>query len=212
MLDLDPAFRPVRRRDGCLPLEDLGLIGDGATVALVGLDGSIPWLCVPLFDAEPLFCGLLDQAGGGQFSVVPEDLIEARHAYQSDTAVLVTDLRTATGTARITDALAVRSGADLTDDAPMHAFDAEGLLAGTAEAWRRWMTNFSYAGPEEPLVRRSAITMKLCDHSQAPGARRQHVRPGPPGHVPLQGADRRGQQRRLRGARQARGVYRQRHL
>jgi GH15 family glucan-1,4-alpha-glucosidase len=45
-----------------------------------------------------------------------------------------------------------------------HAFDAEALLAGTAEAWRRWMAHFSYTGPEEPLVRRSAITLKLCDH------------------------------------------------
>ena len=38
MLDLDPAFRPVRRRDGYLRLEDLGLIGDGATVVLVEQD------------------------------------------------------------------------------------------------------------------------------------------------------------------------------
>ncbi|HEY7323781.1 MAG TPA: glycoside hydrolase family 15 protein [Streptosporangiaceae bacterium] len=247
MLDLDPAFRPVRKRDGYLRLEDLGLIGDGATVALVGLDGSIPWLCVPRFDADPLFCGLLDHAGGGEFSIVPDDLIAARQAYQPDTAVLTTDLRCPTGTVRIIDALAVRSGADLTDDAPMHrgelvrsaivlaghvrlrvdleprggaharpalgglevqaarrpelrlhlrsnrplsglhtvhdltegerldlvlswgrshrhqAFDAEALVSGTAEAWRRWMTHFSYSGPEEPLVRRSAITLKLCD-------------------------------------------------
>jgi alpha,alpha-trehalase len=247
MLDLDPAFRPVRRRDGYPRLEDLGLIGDGATVALVGLDGSIPWLCVPRFDADPLFCGLLDRAGGGEFSVVPEDLIEATQAYQPDTAVLITDLRSTTGTVRIVDALAVRSGADLTDDAPMHrgelvrsaivlaghvrlrvdleprggaharpalgglevlaarrpelrlhlrsnrqlgslhtvhdlaegerldlvlswgrshrhqTFDAEALLSGTAAAWRRWMTHFSYSGPEELLVRRSAITLKLCD-------------------------------------------------
>lgn len=64
MFDPEPSFRPVRWRDGYLPLEDLGLIGDGATVALVGLDGSIPWLCLPRFDSEPLFCGLLDQAAG----------------------------------------------------------------------------------------------------------------------------------------------------
>jgi alpha,alpha-trehalase len=248
MLDLDPAFRPVRTRDGYLPLEDLGLIGDGSTVALVGLDGSVPWLCLPRFDAEPLFCGLLDRASGGHFSVTADDLIEARQAYQPDTAVLVTQLRSATGTAQITDALALRSGADLTDDAPAeraefvrsalvldgnvrlrveveprggayarqalgglelqaarrpelrlhlrsnrqlsglhtvhdlaegdrldlvlswgrshrhHKFDAEALLAGTAQAWRAWMSHCSYAGPEESLVRRAAITLKLCDH------------------------------------------------
>ena len=41
MLDTDPSLQPVRVRDGYPPREDLGLIGDGATVALVGLDGSI---------------------------------------------------------------------------------------------------------------------------------------------------------------------------
>jgi GH15 family glucan-1,4-alpha-glucosidase len=248
MLDLDPGFRPVRNVGGYPPLEDLGLIGDGATVALVGMDGTIPWLCVPRFDAEPLFCGLLDQAEGGQFGVAPEGLLEARQFYEPDTAVLVTELRCATGTVRVTDALALRTGADLTDDAPVHrselvraalvtaghvrlrvdveprggaharpalggleiqtargtglrlhlranrpltglhtahdlsegdrldliltwgrshrhhAFDTEALLAGTAAAWRRWMTHFSYTGPEEPMVRRAAITLKLCDH------------------------------------------------
>jgi hypothetical protein len=44
VLDADPAFRPVSRRDGYLALEDMGLIGDGTTSALVGLDGSVPWL------------------------------------------------------------------------------------------------------------------------------------------------------------------------
>jgi hypothetical protein len=50
MFDPEPSFRPVRWRDGYLPLEDLGLVGAGATVALVGLAGSIPWLCLPRFD------------------------------------------------------------------------------------------------------------------------------------------------------------------
>ena len=38
------------------------------------------------------------------------------------------------------------------------------MLQGTADAWRRWMTHFSYDGPAESLVRRAAITLKLCDH------------------------------------------------
>jgi Domain of unknown function (DUF5911) len=65
VLDADPSFRPVRRRDGYLALEDLGLIGDGTTSALVGLDGSVVWLCIPRFDSEPVFSGLLDHAKGG---------------------------------------------------------------------------------------------------------------------------------------------------
>src|SRR5262245_47120710 len=134
MLDLEPLFRPIRRRDGYLLLEDLGLIGDGATAALVGLDGSIPWLCVPGFDDEPLFCGLLDRQRGGEFCVTPEGLLEARQRYEPDTGVLVTELRTATGLVRVTDALVLRAGADLTDDAPANRGELVRLavvLAGT---------------------------------------------------------------------------------
>ena len=248
MLELKPTFRPVRRRSGYLPLEDLGLIGDGATVALIGRDGSVPWLCVPGFDAAPLFCELLDHARGGHFSVTPEGLLEARQQYETDTGVLTTELRTASGLVRIMDALILRSRADLTDDAPAdrgelvrsvvvlegnarigvaveprggarahpafsglevqavsrpeirlhlranrplpglqsvhelakgdrldlvlswgrfhrhHRFDADVMLRDTAEAWRRWMTNFRYHGPQEAMVRRAAITLKICDH------------------------------------------------
>ncbi|WP_327001119.1 glycoside hydrolase family 15 protein [Dactylosporangium sp. NBC_01737] len=246
MLDPEPAFRPLRLRDGFVPLEDMGLIGDGATAALVGLDGSIPWLCVPGFDAEPLFCGLLDRDGGGHFAVTPEGAAEARQHYRGDTGVLVTEVRTATGVVRLTDALALRSGADLTDDTPAdrgelvrlvevldgtvrlrvdveprggglvraafggleiqggpvtrlhlrsshpldglhsrhdltrgdrvelvlswgrihrhHRLDVETTLRHTEEAWRRWMTGFGYDGPQEPMVRRAAVTLKLCDH------------------------------------------------
>ncbi|WP_030924498.1 glycoside hydrolase family 15 protein [Streptomyces sp. NRRL B-24720] len=247
MHDPDPPFRPVRRREGYLPLEDLGLVGDGATAALVGLDGSIAWMCLPRFDAEPLFCGLLDQARGGHFTVAPENLVEARQRYEPDTGVLTTELRSPTGLVRVTDALALRSGADLTDDAPAdraelvrsavvlaghvrlwadleprgggqaralfsglevrssrrpdlrlhlrsnrplgglhsthdlrqgdrldlvlswgrfhrhHRFDADAMLQETADAWRRWMKHMDYGGPEESLVRRAAITLKMCD-------------------------------------------------
>ena len=77
MYDPDPPFRPLRYHDGYLAHEDLGLVGDGATAALVGLDGSIPWLCLPRFDAEPLLCGLLDRVRGGHFTVAPHEVVEA---------------------------------------------------------------------------------------------------------------------------------------
>src|SRR6516225_6756055 len=118
MLEPEPAFRPIRLRDGYPPLSELGLIGDGATAALVGLDGSVRWMCVPSYDSEPLFCALLDHARGGEFRVAPEGLIEARQRYEQDTGILITELRSDTGVVRLTDALALRSGADLTDDAP----------------------------------------------------------------------------------------------
>ena len=135
MLDTDPSFRLVRVREGYPPLEDLGLIGDGATVALVGLDGGIYWLCLPRFDSDPVFCGLLDRDRGGHFTITPDGLTEARQRYEPDTGVLVTELLSPTGLVRLTDALALHSGADLTDDVPG---------AGASWSGRRWSWTGTY--------------------------------------------------------------------
>jgi alpha,alpha-trehalase len=37
-------------------------------------------------------------------------------------------------------------------------------MASTRGAWRKWMDRLRYSGPQEALVRRSAITLKLLDH------------------------------------------------
>ncbi|HWB35207.1 MAG TPA: glycoside hydrolase family 15 protein, partial [Rugosimonospora sp.] len=44
-----------------------------------------------------------------------------------------------------------------------HRFDAAAMLDSTAHAWRRWMGRCSYEGPQRDLVRRAAVTLKLCD-------------------------------------------------
>jgi alpha,alpha-trehalase len=111
-------FSPLRYVDGYLPIEDHGLIGDGTTAALVSRDGAITWLCVPRFDSPPLFCGILDATQGGSFRVAPDGLTESRQFYEPDTGVLVTELRSPSALVRITDALTLSLGADLSEDAP----------------------------------------------------------------------------------------------
>ena len=75
------AFVALQRRDGYLPIEDYGLIGDGSTAALVGRDGAVAWLCLPRFDSPPVFCSFLDARRGGAVIVAPDDLVESRQCY-----------------------------------------------------------------------------------------------------------------------------------
>jgi hypothetical protein len=49
--------------------------------------------------------------------VAPEGLVESRQQYEDDTGVLVTELRTADALVRVVDALPLRLGADLREDA-----------------------------------------------------------------------------------------------
>ena len=108
--------RPLQPRDGYLPIEDHGLIGDGAGSGLVARDGTMSWLCVPRLDSDPVFCSLLDRNRGGHFRLRPHGLRAAGHAYIPDTGVLVTELHGPDGIVRITDAMALRSGSDLREE------------------------------------------------------------------------------------------------
>lgn len=45
-----------------LLIEDYALIGNNATAALVGRNGSIDWFCFPRFDSAACFAALLEVA------------------------------------------------------------------------------------------------------------------------------------------------------
>ena len=72
-------------------IADHGIIGDLETAALVALDGTIDFLCLPSFDSPSVFLSLLDAERGGRFVVdaqIPDAHREQR--YLRDTNVLVT--------------------------------------------------------------------------------------------------------------------------
>ena len=92
------------------PVENYGVIGDMHTVALVGKDGSIDFMCFPRFDSPTIFAALLDPENGGTFQLAPESA-DARQVqlYLPDTAILLTRSLFAEGVAEISDHMPVRS-------------------------------------------------------------------------------------------------------
>jgi len=99
-------------RAGPVPIENHGIIGDLRTVALVGADGTIDWLCFPHFDSPSVFAALLDPERGGHFRLSPElEGVVRKQFYWPDTNVLVTRFYTADGVGEIIDFMPMSTGA-----------------------------------------------------------------------------------------------------
>ena len=90
------------------PIESYGVIGDLHTVALVGMDGSIDWCCLPQFDSPSIFAAILDEHKGGFFKIA--SLYEAQHKqmYLPDSNVLVTRFLSPEGVGEVVDFMPVQ--------------------------------------------------------------------------------------------------------
>ena len=93
---------------GYQPIENYGIIGDLNTVALVGLNGSIDFMCFPNFDSPSIFAAMLDDRKGGHFSIQPEFAeMKTKQIYLPDTNVLLTRFLSTEGVGEITDFMPV---------------------------------------------------------------------------------------------------------
>ncbi|SAK55777.1 glycoside hydrolase 15-related [Caballeronia hypogeia] len=88
-------------------IEDHALLGDGRASALVTTDGSIDWLCWPMFESAPCFAALLGDASNGHWRIAPvEPVRSVTRRYLDSSLVLQTTMHTASGSVEITDCLA----------------------------------------------------------------------------------------------------------
>jgi len=105
----DTSLTAVRAADDSLPIAEYGLIADCNSAALVASDGSIDWLCLPRYDSPAVFTRILG-AGAGHWSLSPAEEFTTKRRYLPGTLVLETTFITASGAARVTDAMAFKAG------------------------------------------------------------------------------------------------------
>jgi GH15 family glucan-1,4-alpha-glucosidase len=94
-----------------LRIEDYALIGDCATAALVGRNGSIDWLCLPRFDSPACFAALLGEPEHGRWLIAPSvsnHSVERR--YLDGSLVLATTFVTSAGAVELIDFFRPRYG------------------------------------------------------------------------------------------------------
>ncbi|MDQ2907909.1 MAG: glycoside hydrolase family 15 protein, partial [Candidatus Eremiobacteraeota bacterium] len=92
-------------------IEDYALLGDLHTAALVSLDGSIDWFCVPRFDGPACFAALLGERDNGHWSIAPATALRtSSRRYRGDSLVLDTTFECDGGKVVLTDAMTLDSG------------------------------------------------------------------------------------------------------
>lgn len=100
----------MKRKQPYQPIENYGVIGDLNTVALVGLNGSIDFMCFPDFDSPTVFAAILDIDKGGYFRVGPkEEGFKHKQLYLPDTNILLTRFLGQDAIAEVTDFMPVET-------------------------------------------------------------------------------------------------------
>ena len=150
-------LRTTRRQDGYAPIQDYAVIGNKRTAALVALDGSIDWLCLPRFDEPTVFGALLDPAIGGRFALAPAGAFEVERRYVGDTNVLETTFATSEGKVRVTDFMSIGEARPVPwNELVRHI---EGVSGSVTMQWRV-EPRFEYDGTQ-PAISRAGDALLL---------------------------------------------------
>ncbi|HEX4166887.1 MAG TPA: trehalase-like domain-containing protein [Bryobacteraceae bacterium] len=92
-----------------MKLEDYALVGDCETAALVGLNGSIDWLCWPAFSSPACFAALLGSSKSGRWLIAPKKQPQkVTRKYRDHTLILETTFEISLGIVVLTDFMPIR--------------------------------------------------------------------------------------------------------
>src|ERR1700723_3328477 len=129
------------------PIESYGVIGNMRSIALVGVNGSIDFLCYPNFDSPTVFAALLDDEKGGCFQIQPQlRKTQVRQLYLPDTNILLTRFLAEEGVAELTDYMPI--GTDGKE--PNEIVRTLTVIRGEVEFKMRCQPRFNYG---------------MCDHT-----------------------------------------------
>jgi GH15 family glucan-1,4-alpha-glucosidase len=125
------------------PISSYAVIGDLHTAALVGLNGSIDWCCLPHFDSPSVFASMLDSTRGGSFHIAPAVSHTSEQRYSPATNVLITTFSLdAGGVVELTDFMPITTSGHRGDFPEIHR--GVRCTRGEAEVVVRFAPRFDY--------------------------------------------------------------------
>ena len=152
-----------QRRPAYRPIEDYGIVGNTASVALVRLDGSIDWCCLPAMDSPSVFAALLDAEGGGYFQVCADGFESTSQHYLEATNILVTTFETPRGRLEVVDFMPAGAAIDRKVGNPCGSqlYRLLRCVEGRVEVDITWAPRHDYARADTFIGRRAGGVVAL---------------------------------------------------
>jgi GH15 family glucan-1,4-alpha-glucosidase len=130
------------------PIENYGVIGNMQSIALVGINGSIDFLCYPEFDSPTVFAALLDDQKGGRFEIRPQlPNLRVRQLYLPETNILLTRFLAEEGVAELTDFMPIEQDGDQ----PNEIVRTVSVIRGNVHFQMCCQPRFNYAAGKHEL-------------------------------------------------------------
>ncbi len=151
------------------PIENYGVIGNMQSIALVGMNGSIDFLCYPNFDSPTVFAAILDDQRGGRFEILPQlTNMRVRQLYLPDTNILLTRFLAEEGVAEITDYMPIeKDGAQ-----PNEIVRRVSVIRGNVHFNMRCQPRFNYAATNHVASHASIMRQLIMRSDSQTAARR----------------------------------------
>ena len=147
------------------PIENYGVIGNMQSIALVGINGSIDFLCYPDFDSPTVFAALLDDQKGGRFAIRPQlSNMRVRQLYLPETNILLTRFLAEEGVAELTDYMPIEEDGEQ----PNEIVRAVSVIRGNVHFEMCCEPRFNYAAGKHELQMSDRVATFLPADSRCP--------------------------------------------